>query len=590
MIRLSKLHIKGAPLQGCNPHPFFRARQQDLAVAEGPGFPADKRYSFGRETAFRVLPYKIQDKYGRELKDLEFDTVVLENDFIRAEVIPSLGGRVWSLFDKVRGRDIVYRNPVFQPANLAIREAWFSGGIEWNIGHLGHSVHTCSPVFAGLVDDDTLRLWEYERQSGLQWSIDLSLAVDRPILYAAVQVTNPDNYSKPLYWWTNTAVPETEDARVFSASSEVIYIVPGDGPKTMGGAVLPELPTMPGEDASYPAKFKYSNEYFFQNDRKRAHAKAQRRKENYPWEAVVYNDGYGFAECSTAPLIYRKMFCWGSGKGGRKWQEFLSPREGLTANHANHANHANDSWTPYLEVQAGVAPTQLHTADIGAGETVSWVQAFSSIQAEPVKAHDGDYEKAAGYVGEVVQERFKENPSPNPSRKGRGVSQPKVLFTGLDTSELITDKAALEYEAGDVDLAIRHWEEALAKGEDPFVLRNLGYAYNEKGDKEKALQYYERAYQLAPEDETIAKEYLTQSRKDAKGFDIDIENLPEVLWPIAVKQLLCAFAPLRENLLNSLFSKQPCHIREGNNEMIELWHQWKGADCEPPENIDFRMY
>ena len=42
-------------------------------------------------------------------------------------------------------------NPVFQPGNLAIRNAWFSGGVEWNMGIRGHSVYTCSPVFAARV-------------------------------------------------------------------------------------------------------------------------------------------------------------------------------------------------------------------------------------------------------------------------------------------------------------------------------------------------------------------------------------------------------------------------------------------------------
>jgi hypothetical protein len=132
-----------------NPQPFFRDPGPDLPVARGDGFPEHARASFGRETAFRLLPYTKQDRYDRILREMEFPSIVMENDFLRAEFVPALGGRLWSLFDKREGRDILYRNPVFRPANLAVQDAWFSGGVEWNIGRLGHSVHTCSPVFAG---------------------------------------------------------------------------------------------------------------------------------------------------------------------------------------------------------------------------------------------------------------------------------------------------------------------------------------------------------------------------------------------------------------------------------------------------------
>ncbi len=336
-----------------------------------------------------MLPYRRQDRYGRELRELALDTAVLENAFLRAEFVPALGGRLWSLRDLAAGRDLLYANPVLRPANLAIRDAWFSGGIEWNIGRLGHAVHTCAPVFSGIVDDPaggapSYRIWEFERQTRLYWSIDFRLSETAPVLFAYVRVVNPDAVAKPLYWWTNAAVPETDGVRVLAPAPQVIYIVPSaDGAKRMGGAVLPHLPTLPGADASYPSASDYSNEYFFQS------ARSERDGLPYPWEAAVYEDGYAYAEASTAPLSYRKMFCWGSGRGGRRWQDFLSlPGE------------------RYLEVQAGLAPTQLHTADIGAGAAVDWAQAFCPLHAEPLRAHGRDYGLASAYLEGLLAERI----------------------------------------------------------------------------------------------------------------------------------------------------------------------------------------
>ena len=91
---------------------------------------------------------------------------VLENDILRATFLLELGGRLWSLLHKPSGRELLAVNPVFQAANLAIRNAWFSGGVEWNIGFVGHSPFTCSPLFAARVEGPggapVLRLYEYE--------------------------------------------------------------------------------------------------------------------------------------------------------------------------------------------------------------------------------------------------------------------------------------------------------------------------------------------------------------------------------------------------------------------------------------------
>ena len=63
---------------------------------------------------------------------------ILENDILRATFLLGFGGRLWSLFHKPAGRELLTVNPTIQFANLALRNAWFSGGVEWNIGTIGH--------------------------------------------------------------------------------------------------------------------------------------------------------------------------------------------------------------------------------------------------------------------------------------------------------------------------------------------------------------------------------------------------------------------------------------------------------------------
>ena len=113
---------------------------------------------------------------------------MLENEHLKATFLPELGGRLYSLVAKPGERELLFRNPLFQPANLAIRNAWFAGGIEWNVGQFGHTFTTCAPLFAaeivGPAGEPGLRLYEFERCKRLFWQVDFYLPPGSPILIA----------------------------------------------------------------------------------------------------------------------------------------------------------------------------------------------------------------------------------------------------------------------------------------------------------------------------------------------------------------------------------------------------------------------
>ena len=88
-------------------------------------------------------PYRQYTCYSRELRETEVKTAVLENDYLKAVFLPEYGGRLWSLTDKEQGRELLYTNDVLRFSNLAVRNAWFSGGVEWNLGVIGHTPLTC---------------------------------------------------------------------------------------------------------------------------------------------------------------------------------------------------------------------------------------------------------------------------------------------------------------------------------------------------------------------------------------------------------------------------------------------------------------
>lgn len=389
-IYCSTLTLQAATLEKKDVLPRFRDREQNQHLIDS-GLLDSEREGFGYQTGFRELPYTEQNSYHRELTPQKLQTVVMENDSLRATFLADFGGRLWSLFDKKSQKDLLFSNPVFRLANLAIRNAWFSGGIEWNPGQYGHTCLTCEPMFFARCTDDKgnpfLRMYEYERQKCLFLQVDFHLPDDSDHLFAHVKIQNTKDVAVPLYWWTNIAVREDRNVRVFSESNGVICIKP----KTMTSQnsfhsfthdTMPYLESLKGADASYPKNSLYSNEYFFQN----------RALASDTWEAAVYNDGTAFWERSTPMLRYRKMFCWGVQHGGKHWKDFLSL----------------DGKGDYLEIQAGLSPTQVHGKDIGAKSCVCFTQVFGGMNIDSNDAF-GDWEPSKSYIHGLLDRRVSED-------------------------------------------------------------------------------------------------------------------------------------------------------------------------------------
>jgi hypothetical protein len=377
-LSITSLTLPAALLGPENPLPIFRDPQTDRMIPTAGSLPPEKLRLLGSETGFRVLPYRMQDDYTRQRSPHAFHALVLENCFLKATFLPELGGRLVSLVDMEHERELLFFNPVFQPANLAIRNAWFAGGIEWNVSQYGHTFHTCAPVFAARIDglhgEPGLRLYDFERCKRLYWQIDFYLPEDSRLLLAYTRVLNPNPKPSSMYWWTNTAVSEEPGKRVLAPASHALY----HEQQAFGWSSLPQLPSIDGADGTYSLNFPFANEFFFQCD-----------QTSMPWEAALNRDGYGFVEASTPRLRYRKLFCWGSHAGGRHWQEYLSQPE-----------------MAYLEIQAGLAPTQVHGLQMPGKSSWDWLQVFGAVQADPQLVHGASWEAAVAETEQRLSDKF----------------------------------------------------------------------------------------------------------------------------------------------------------------------------------------
>ncbi len=275
-----------------------------------------------RETSY---PYRQQNRYDEEIVQ-DVNIAVLENEYLYAEFLVDFGGRLWKLYDKTKKRDILYTNDVIRLRNLSIRNAWFSGGVEWNCGVIGHSPFTCKRMYCAEVkgenEFDILRFYEFERTRSIYYQIDFWLDNDR--LYSRVHISNPNDKTVPMYWWSNIAVPEFKGGRVAVPAGSAYNNSDGMGIKKSS------IPFDNDIDVSYPERIAETIDYFYdieQNENK--------------FIANIDENGYGLLQISSNNLKGRKLFSWGHCSGSENWQERLTDKAG---------------W--YVEIQAGLGKTQ----------------------------------------------------------------------------------------------------------------------------------------------------------------------------------------------------------------------------------------
>lgn len=315
------------------------------------------------------FPYKVQDNYDRELKEKEQVTVVLENSCLKATFLPQFGGKLHSLYDKKEKKELLFSNPVVRPCHLGVRNAWMSGGVEWNCGYVGHNPFTCDWLHTARtkLKDGTpvLRFYQYERIRGIVYQMDFFLPEESRLLYVRTKIVNPQFQVVPMYWWSNIAAPDVAGSRVIVPVTDTYTASWDHHPIKM------KVPVYNGIDITYPLDNVLSIDYFWnipKNERK--------------FICLADKDGYGLVQTSTKRLQGRKLFVWGNSEGGDHWKNFLT---------------ADGESGSYNEIQAGIAKTQYECLPMPPKTVWEWVEAYGAVHTDPVKTH-GSWEEAKSEV------------------------------------------------------------------------------------------------------------------------------------------------------------------------------------------------
>lgn len=387
-----------------------------------------------RETAY---PYTQQNAYCDE-KEQPVSVAILENDYLYAEFLPDFGGRLWKLYDKKKETDILYTNDVIRFRNLSIRNAWFSGGVEWNCGIIGHTPFTCSPMYCAQVkgknSQEVLRFYEFERVRGIYYQMDFWLEENR--LMVAVRIENPNDEIVPMYWWSNMATPEFEGGRVIVPASDAYNNSDGIGIKKS------PIPIDGGIDVSYPQNIPDTIDYFYDID-----------LHEQKFIANVNSEGKGLLQWSSHNLKGRKLFSWGHRKGSKHWQKMLTDKAG-----------------DYVEIQAGLGKTQYECLPMPPKTSWSFIEcyALADIGSEAVK---GEYKELV----EAVKKQISEHGNSDALDKRLfqvendiSLQKGKIIFKGSGMGSLgkLFFGGESEHLEFIPDEECKYWN-ALADGKDP---------------------------------------------------------------------------------------------------------------------------
>jgi tetratricopeptide (TPR) repeat protein len=161
-----------------------------------------------------LLPFKADGP-----KPQTYRAIFIENEYLKLTYQPELGGRIFSLYDKLRGREVFYRNDVIKPAPYNPRNSWPQSGLELTGPHDLHmlTLHG-EPFWSNRIvrnGDGSISLVLGELDPVYQMKVNLTATLYPGI--AALQISvfcyNTQDGRMPQMLWINTAISATPETR-----------------------------------------------------------------------------------------------------------------------------------------------------------------------------------------------------------------------------------------------------------------------------------------------------------------------------------------------------------------------------------------
>ncbi|RAP78604.1 DUF5107 domain-containing protein [Paenibacillus montanisoli] len=280
----------------------------------------------------RVYPHPVIDKIEDEKTLKAYKLVILENEYVRIEIMPEIGGRIYRALDKTNHYDFVYYNRVIKPALVGLAGPWISGGIEFNWPQ-HHRPNTYGPVEYRLEQqkDGSATVWvsEIDRMYGTKVTAGFTLHPGKAYLEVHAQLYNRTAEPQTFLWWANPAVVVNDHTQsVFPPDVNAVF----DHGK---------------RDVS---RFPIATGTYYKMDYSEGVDISRYKNIPVPTSYMAYKSDFnfvgGYDHSVQAGLLHvanhhispgKKQWTWGNGEFGQAWDRNLTDEDG-----------------PYIELMTGV--------------------------------------------------------------------------------------------------------------------------------------------------------------------------------------------------------------------------------------------
>ena len=294
-----------------------------------------------------VYPYPVIETMSDEKKDVDYQAIWLENEYIKVMVLPELGGRVQMAYDKIARRHFVYYNHVIKPALVGLIGPWISGGIEFNWPQ-HHRPTTYMPVDTCIEEnaDGSISVWvnEMEKMFHQKGMAGFTLRPGCAYLEIKGRFYNRTDVPQTFLWWANPAVEVNDQYQsVFPPDINAVF---DHGKRAVSSFPIAtgtyyKMDYSAGVDISNYRNIFVPTSYMGVNSR--------------------FNFEGGYENDTRAGMLHvashhfspgKKQWTWGNGDFGRAWDRNLTDE--ATPEEMKRWGIDRKGFRPYIELMAGV--------------------------------------------------------------------------------------------------------------------------------------------------------------------------------------------------------------------------------------------
>lgn len=280
----------------------------------------------------KVYPHPVIDSIEDEAKMKSYRLVILESEYVRIEMMPELGGRIYRALDRTNNYDFVYYNRVIKPALVGLAGPWISGGIEFNWPQ-HHRPNTFGPVdyTFGSNQDGSATVWvgEIDRMYGTKMTAGFTLHPGKAYLEIHAEVYNRTSAPQTFLWWANPAVAVNDHTQ---------------------SVFPPDVTAVLDHGKRDVSRFPIATGTYYKMDYSEGVDISRYKNIPVPTSYMAYKSDYnfvgGYDHGIQAGLLHvanhhispgKKQWTWGNGEFGQAWDRQLTDEDG-----------------PYIELMTGI--------------------------------------------------------------------------------------------------------------------------------------------------------------------------------------------------------------------------------------------